>query len=87
MGPNERPTQERRVLKALLDAEGGWVSGQYFLREMYLSQYHARIFSLQRDREKYGYEGFIEASPFKDQWGFKSYRLVKERQMTIGYAN
>lgn len=83
MGTNERPTQERRVLKALTDADGGWVSGQHFLREMFLSQYHARIFNLQRDRERYGYEGTIEASDFKDQWGFKSYRLVRPRQTAL----
>lgn len=64
------PTQCGKILKALLDAEGEWVSGRYFLRELYLSQYHARIFELQNK----GVE--IEASDFKDDFGFKSYRIV-----------
>ena len=72
MGPNERPTQERRVLKALLDADGGWVSGQYFLREMYLSQYHRAIFNLEK---RDGIE--IEHSGFTDEHGFKSYRITR----------
>lgn len=72
------------MLQALQDADGEWVSGQKFLREMYLSQYHARIFNLQRNQEKYGYSGVIEASDFTDQWGFKSYRLRAEtKQMQL----
>lgn len=74
MGTNERPTQERRVLKALTDADGGWVSGQYFLREMYLSQYHRAIFNLEK---RDGIE--IEHSPFTDEHGFKSYRITRPR--------
>ena len=62
-------TQCEKVLKVLQDANGEWVSGQYFLHKMYLSQYHARIFELQRK----GYE--IESSEEKDAVGFKSYRL------------
>ena len=65
----KKPTQCQKVLKALEDANGGWVSGQYFLRNLYLSQYHARIFELQRQ----GYN--IESSDEKDGVGFKSYRL------------
>lgn len=67
---NERPTQEKRVLNALLSANGGWVSGQYFLREMLLSQYHRAIFNLER-RDKIQ----IEHSDFTDEHGFKSYRI------------
>jgi hypothetical protein len=48
------PTQEERVLRALTEANGGWINGQYFLHEMRLSQYHAVIFRLEeqgaRDR-------------------------------------
>ena len=66
----KKPTQCDRVLRVLQDANGEWVSGQLFLHKHYLSQYHARIFELQRD----GYR--IEASPFSDQFGFKSYRLL-----------
>jgi hypothetical protein len=73
-------TQADKVLEALKLANGNWVSGQYFLREMFLSQYHARIWELQNDRERYQYLGDIEASEFKDEFGFKSYRLVP-----IGY--
>lgn len=65
----KKPTQCQKVLKVLEEAGGAWVSGQYFLRNLYLSQYHARIFELQRQ----GYE--IESSDEKDEVGFKSYRL------------
>jgi hypothetical protein len=71
-------TQEERVLIELQRREGGWVNGQYFLRDMYLSQYHRAIWNLQHKRERYHYEGEIEASKFKDEHGFKSYRLKKE---------
>lgn len=66
----KKPTQCQRVLEVLQKADGGWVNGQKFLREMMLSQYHARIKELQED----GYE--IEGSPFTDEFGFKSYRLL-----------
>ena len=66
----EKPTQENKILKALSDAKGEWINGQYFLRSLLLSQYHARIWGLQR-------KGFnIEASEFTDGYGFKSYRLI-----------
>lgn len=68
-------TQENRVLQALQSAKGQWVNGQYFLRELYLSQYHRAIWNLQHRRDKYLYEGDIEASDFTDDHGFKSYRL------------
>ena len=65
----EKPTQCARVLQVLEDARGDWVNGQYFLRTMYLSQYHALIFELQRKGHK------IEASKEKDEHGFVSYRI------------
>lgn len=69
----EKPTQEARVLKVLQEANGKYVNGRYFLQTMLLSQYHARIFGLQRK----GYK--IEASNDTDSFGFKSYRLaIKE---------
>jgi hypothetical protein len=71
METNEMPTQEKRVLGVLLAAKGGWVSGQYFLREMMLSQYHRAIFNLEK---RDGWE--IEHSPFKDEFGFLSYRIT-----------
>lgn len=66
-----KPTQEERVLKVLLDANGEWVNGQYFLRTMFLSQYHCRIFNLQKKGHK------IEPSDFRDEHGFKSYRILQ----------
>lgn len=73
----EKPTQEQKVLKVLQDANGAWVSGEYFLHNMYLSQYHARIWGLQ----KKGYK--IEASIFTSEHGFKSYRIQKDGQLSI----
>jgi len=72
-----KPTQAEKVLRVLEDAKGDWVSGRYFLQSMLLSQYHARIFELQNDRERYEYNGSIEASEWKDEYGYKAYRLAK----------
>lgn len=66
----EKPTQEQRILDMLEKNLGQWVSGEYFLHTMYLSQYHARIWGLQ----KKGYR--IEASDFVSDHGFKSYKLL-----------
>lgn len=66
-------TQEQKILNAL--ANGEWVSGTYFLRQLYLSQYHARIWGLQ----KKGYR--IEASDTVDDYGFKSYRLLPKETL------
>ena len=68
--PNE--SQEQRILNVLVSANGQWVSGQYFLRDMMLSQYHARIFGLQKKGHA------VEASNFTDSFGFKSYRLISD---------
>lgn len=64
-------TQASRVLQALLAANGDWVNGQYFLRTLYLSQYHARIWDLE---QRFGWK--IEHSEDKDEFGFMSYRIV-----------
>jgi hypothetical protein len=69
-------TQEFRVLEVLQKANGEWVNGNYFRLTMMLSQYHRAIHNLQNKRDKYSYVGNIEASPFTDEHGFKSYRLV-----------
>lgn len=69
------PTQERRILQRLIDAKGEYINGQIFLREMYISQYHRAIWALQNKRDKYEYEGVIEASDDRDAYGFVSYRL------------
>lgn len=71
MPTNARPTQEARVLAVLIEAKGAWVSGQFFLREMFLSQYHRAIFNLEhRDGVR------IEHSTDTDDLGFKRYRIV-----------
>jgi hypothetical protein len=66
----QKPTQESRILESLEKAGGEWVNGRYFLQTMLISQFHARIHQLQ----KKGYN--IEASTDRDEYGFKSYRLV-----------
>lgn len=71
--PNK--TQEQKVLEVLESAQGAWVNGEHFLRGLYLSQYHARIHSLQRK----GYR--IEASDFVNEHNFKSYRLLPNNQL------
>ena len=64
-----KKTQADKILEYLQSKQGEWVSGSYFLRNMFLSQFHTRIFEL----EKKGIE--IEHSDFKDKYGFVSYRL------------
>ena len=73
-----KKTQATRILEILQRANGSWISGRYFLEEMQLSQFHARIFELVNNRKKYIYYGEIEASDFKDSYGFKSYRLINK---------
>ena len=68
----ENKTQEQRILEYLQGVAGKWVSGRHFIQTMMISQTHARIWSLQQK----GYE--IEASDFKDEFGFKSYRLLEK---------
>lgn len=65
-------TQAAKVLKALLDADGQWVSGRYFLRELYISQFHRVIWDLEN---KLGWKGKIEHSEEPDEYGFIQYRL------------
>lgn len=66
----KKPTQCDKVLEVLRSANGNWVSGRFFLREMYLSQYHARIWELQDKGHR------IEPSEEKDEFGFVRYRLL-----------
>ncbi len=70
-------TQEARVLQALKDAEGEWINKQYFVRTMMLTQAGRAIHNLENNpRWQKEYTGFvIEHSPFRDSWGFKSFRL------------
>src|SRR3990167_1836701 len=53
-----------------------WIKGRYFVYTMYFTQYHYVIWCLQNQREKYIYDGAIEASDFLDEYRFKSYRLT-----------
>ena len=71
--PLKKPTQCQRILEVLQNANGEFVSGQYFLHTMMLSQYHARIWDLQ----KQGYN--IVASDSTDNYGFKFYKLVENK--------
>ena len=65
-------SQSITILNEFKKAKGGWINGRYFLQTLMLSQYHARIKELQEQRYQ------IEASDFKDEYGFKSYRLISE---------
>lgn len=64
-----RKSQEERIKDELEKAAGGWINGRFFLHTMMISQYHRAIHNLQKAGHK------IEASDFKDDYGFKSYRL------------
>ena len=68
-------TQERRVLDALLDANGGWVNKQLFIRSMFLTQSGRAIHSLENR-----FHWNIEHSSFTDEHGFKSYRIPRHAQ-------
>lgn len=70
--------QHLKVLQALQNADGGWVSKEYLIRTLGLTQAGARIFELEND---YGIN--IEHSPFTDPHGFKSYRLASEEPATL----
>lgn len=65
-------TQAYRVLKELLEANGEWLNGRYFLNVMKLSQYHARIWALEN---RYGWK--IDHSEGRDEYGFKSFRIAE----------
>lgn len=71
-------TQPARMLKVLLDAEGGWINKQYFVREMYLTQAGFVIHTLENK-----YHWPIEHSDFTDEWGFKSYRITIKKERNI----
>lgn len=67
-------TQKERILDALREAKGEWVSGMDFLKMVpAITQFHARIWELQ----KQGYE--IEGRFINDN-NWKYYRLVSEPQ-------
>ncbi len=64
--------QHLKVLSALQDADGGWVSKEYLIRTLGLTQAGARLHEL----ERMGW--LIEHSTFTNEYGFKSYRLKQE---------
>lgn len=64
-------TQEWKVLRLLLDADGQWVNKQRFIRDLYLTQAGRAIWNLENR-----YHWPIEHSTFTDEHGFKSYRIV-----------
>lgn len=66
-------TQEYRVLRMLLDADGSWVSKRRFIYELRLTQSGRAIFELQNR-----FHWPVEASKFADEHRFKSYRIVQK---------
>lgn len=70
--------QNIKVLKALQDANGGWVSKDYLVRGLGLTQAGARLFELKNE-----YHWPIETSDFTNEYGFKSYRLLAEEPQTL----
>lgn len=65
-------TQKDRILEVLRKHQYHWVSGRYFIKEMGITQTHARMFEMNK-------QGIvIETSKFTDEWGFKSYKLLSE---------
>jgi len=72
MGLIKKPTQCERIYDILMDADGDWVDGMRFLRlERPITQYHARIWELQKD----GYK--IEGRTVEGK-NWKEYRIILE---------
>jgi hypothetical protein len=76
-GQKPNPTQAQRILEVLRKKDGEWVNGRYFIQTMMISQAHARIWELQKK------DHVIEASKFKDAFGFISYRLIEDKQQKL----
>lgn len=76
----QNETQEGKVLEVLKKNEGQWVNKQYFVRDLYLTQAGRAIFNLENKLKwKIRYLGYkIEHSPFTDDYGFKSYRIIRK---------
>lgn len=73
LGFHNKPTQESRILAVLESAKlfntnDGWVSGLHFQNELFIMQYHARIFGLQK-------KGYIIKGEFRGDDIVKSYKL------------
>ena len=68
----EKPTQENRILQILKDARGDWVDGMIFLNlDRPITQYHARIWGLQR-------KGYKIDGSWVEGKNWKKYRLISE---------
>ena len=68
----QKLTQEQRILKTLIEANGKWINGRYFIQTMMISQAHTRI----KELEQKGHN--IKHSDFVDEFGFKSYCIPVE---------
>ena len=72
------PSQRQRILNELIEANGDWVSTNYFKTVMHLYECNARLSELKNRGNN------IETSKFTDDYGFRSHRLVAEpKQETL----
>lgn len=69
-------TQGERVLRTLLEAQGGWVSTKYFKQTMLISEVNGRMSELKNK----GWD--IETKDEKDQYGFAFHRILPKKEMT-----
>jgi hypothetical protein len=65
----KKPTQCERVLQALLEANGDWVSNRYFKQTLLISEVNGRLSELKSK----GWE--IETSEHRDEYGFTFHRI------------
>ena len=68
-------SQGKRILLALQQADGDWISSRVFKQEMLISEANARISEL---RNK-GYD--IETGE-SDEYGFATHRIKPQKQLT-----
>lgn len=71
-----KTTQKDKILNELREADGGWVSTRYLKQQLLISECNGRLSELKND----GHD--IETSTFKDEYGFRSHRLL-EGQLTL----
>lgn len=72
----KEPTQQQRILNALIEANGEWVSAKVFKRDFWITECNARISELRR-------KGFnIETGDF-DEFGFALHRLEPIKQPSL----
>ena len=64
------PSQRQRILNELIEADGDWVSTNYFKTVMHLYECNARLSELKNRGHN------IESSKFRDEFGFVSHRLI-----------